>query len=172
MSVTKIDDFYFSTILNVNEFIKPNELSEIYSKNKLRSNEYIDNYLLEKITKKIGFKCNNIGYIENDINIVERTIGKIHTTHFTGNIHYNIKLEVSVCVPLVGSIIESKVVGKNQVGIMCISHPLQIMICRNLDDDSSILDSVNVGDSIKVEILKYRIVLNDKNIKVIGKLII
>ena len=171
MSVTKIDDFYFSSTLNIDEFIKPNELSNIYSKNKLRSNEYIDQYLLEKIKKKRGKKCNNTGYIEDGIRIVERTIGKIHATHFTGNIHYNLKLDVSICIPLVGSVIECKVLGKNQVGIMCMVHPLQIMICNNLETSELINDNINPGDLIKVEILKYRIILNDKNIKVIGKIV-
>ena len=171
MSITKIEDFYFSSTLNINEFIKPNELSNIYLKNKLRSNEYIDIYLLDKIKKSICNKCNNTGYIAEEISIIERTIGKIHSTHFTGNIHYNIKLNVSICIPLVGSVIECKVLGKNQVGIMCTAHPLQIMICYNLENNKTIIDNINSGDLIKIEILKYRVILNDKNIKIIGKIV-
>jgi len=171
MSLTKIEDFYFSSTLNVNEFIKPSELSDIYSKNKLRTNEYMDIYLLDRIKKKIGNRCNNAGYIGEGIHIIERTIGKIHATHFTGNIHYTIKLDVSICIPLIGAIVECKVLGKNQVGIMCLAHPLQIMICYNLENDKTSIDNINPGDLIKVEIVKYRIVLNDKNIKVIGKII-
>lgn len=172
MSLTKIEDFYFSSILNVNEFIKPSELSDIYSKNKLRTNEYVDKYLLDNIKKKIGNRCNNTGFIGDDIHIIERTIGKIHATHFTGNIHYTLKLDVSICIPLIGAVVECTVLGKNQVGIMCLSHPLQIMICYNLQNDKTVIDNINPGDLIKVEIVKYRIVLNDKNIKVIGKIII
>ena len=52
MAVSKIEDFYFSSTLNINEFIKPSELSEIYSKHTMRSNEYVDKYLLTKIKKK------------------------------------------------------------------------------------------------------------------------
>ena len=171
MAVSKIEDFYFSSTLNINEFIKPSELSEIYSKRTMRSNEYVDKYLLTKIKKKLGNKCNNSGYIADGIHIIERTIGKIHTTHFTGNIHYTIKLDVSICVPLIGAIIECKVLGKNQVGVMCTAHPLQVMICYNLENDKSVIDTISTGDVIKVEILKYRIILNDKNIKVIGKIV-
>ena len=44
-------------------------------------------------TSTLARKCSKYGYVKGDsIRILERSIGKINTTHFTGNVIFDIKL--------------------------------------------------------------------------------
>ena len=76
-----IDDIFDSS-----SYIEPNELKKL--KNNYNNN--INNYLTEKIKLKLGDKCNDIGFVNKDsIEIVDRSIGKINSSQFNGNIQFN-----------------------------------------------------------------------------------
>lgn len=165
MSVTEIKDLFIPSNLNLIEVIKPNELESVYSKH--GNNGKINEILLDKIRKKICNKCNNKGYVGNDIEIISRSIGKINASHFTGNIHYNVKLKVNICVPLIGTKIKAKVLGKNEAGVLCMVEPFKIMISP-LNED---INDLNNEDEIIVEVLRYKVDINEKYIKILGKFI-
>lgn len=132
----------------------------------------IDGYLLNIVKNKIGNKCIDIGFIDkNSIKILSRSIGKINTSHFNGEIYYNLKLEGAVCKPSEGNKVKAKVVGKNKIGLFAVLGPLQIVIASAHHEDTSFLDKLEKGDEIITEIVNYKYQLNDDHIKVIGKFI-
>ena len=161
MDITNIDNLYVPSTLSMVEMITSNELSNVY-----KENTNIEGYLSNKIKRKICNKCNHMGFINEDISIINRSIGKLNSTHFNGSVYYNIKLKINVCVPLIGSLIKCKIIGKNDAGVLCEIKPLKIMLCSNLDD----LEELEIGSDILVEILNYKIVINEDNIKVLGRL--
>ena len=165
MSTTKIKDLYIPSNITLIEIIKPEELEDIYRQRS--HNDKINDILLEKIRKKICNKCNNKGYVSDDIEIISRSIGKINASHFTGNIHYNVKLKINICIPLIGTKIKAKVIGKNEAGVLCTIEPFKIMISP-LNED---IAELNNEDEIIIEVVRYKIDINEKYIKILGKFI-
>ena len=166
MSYNSIKDLIIPSTITLVESVQPSELSKIY-KSSIDENTAINTYLLEKIRGKICNKCNNKGYVTNDIDIINRSIGKINAAHFTGDIHYTIKVKINICIPLVGSKIKTKVVGKNEAGILCVTHPFKIMISP-LDDRTS---QLNIGDEIIIEVQRYKVDINGENIKILANFV-
>ncbi len=159
--ITNIQDLYIPSTLSIVEMVNSNELSNIYSRP-----GQINSYLLTKIKKKYCNKCNNVGYIGDDIEIISRTIGKLNSCHFNGSIYYNIKVKVYICTPLIGTNIRCSIKGKNEAGVLCEAHPFKIMLCSDIDD----ISNLEVGEDITIEVLNYRAEINDRNIKVLGRL--
>ena len=156
------NSLFFESTLNLTEVIKPNEIPE--------SNN-IENILLNKIKERIGNKCIQRGYVKKDsIKILERSIGKINSAHFNGNIHYNVRISLDICIPHIDTVLNCKVVGKNPAGIMCINGPLQILISPEIHSNVDSFNTINKGDIISIIIIKYQTMLNDDHIRVIGKL--
>lgn len=163
MNVTSISQLYIPSTINTVEMIDACELDNVFT-----NKSEIDNYIISKLKKKITMKCNHMGYIGENISIINRSIGKVKSTHFNGNVYYNLKLKINICVPLRGARIACNVLGKNDAGILCEAHPFKIILCENIDSE---LDHINIGDDLIIEILNFKIVINDKNIKVLGKLV-
>ena len=161
MDITDINDLYIQSSLSIVEMIESDELSNTYS-----SKKAIDEYLMSKIKKKYCNKCNHMGYVNENIEIINRSIGKLKPSHFNGSIYYNIQVIFNICVPLIGSHIKCKIVGKNDAGVLCEAPPLKIMLCSDIDD----LDGLEVGEDVVVEVLNYKVVINESNIKVLGRL--
>ena len=98
-----MNSIFYKKTVQYKELILPNELMDD-----------IDYILTNKIKNKIGDKCSKEGFINKDsIILLERSIGKINSAHFSGNVEYNIQFEVETCNPLEGNIIEHcNVIGK------------------------------------------------------------
>ena len=164
MEEISINKLYFSTTIDMVETLKSHELP--------KTSLDINKILLQKIKKKIGNKCNHEGFVKEDsIKIIQRSIGKLIASHFTGDIHYNVKLDANICVPAVGSRVKCTVVGKNQAGILSILSPLQIMLSPHTPENSEIFEIIDTNDQIIVEIIGYKVMLNYDYIKVLGKFI-
>ena len=152
---------FIKTIIDIKENIKPHH---IYNP------ESINETLLIKIKKKIGDKCSNYGYIIKDsIKIVDRSLGDIISSHFNGNLVFNIKLEVQICSPSKNDIITCKVVAKNKIGILCENSPFIIILSKDYHDKHSKFDTIQKGDSIYVKILDYKYKYSDNQIQIVGE---
>ena len=161
MNITNIDDLYIQSTLSIVEMVNSNELMHVYG-----DKQALHDHLLSKIKKKHCNKCNHMGYINDNIEIISRSIGKMKPAHFNGSIYYNIQVAFNICTPLIGSIIKCKIIGKNDAGVLCEAHPLKIMLCSDIDN----LDELEVGNEVMIELLNYKIVINESNIKVLGRL--
>lgn len=132
----------------------------------------IDSYIINQVKTKIGDKCIDIGYVDKEsVNIISRSIGKINTSHFNGEIYYDIRVEANVCKPSEGQQLKCKVVGKNKIGLFALAGPLQIVIASVHYNDTSFFDKINKDDEIIVKIVSYKYQLNDDNIKVIAEFV-
>lgn len=131
----------------------------------------IDSILLDKSKKSLGNKCSKYGYIlEESIKIIHRSIGKIKSSHFDGTVIYNLKLEVKVCNPTEGDIVECQVIGKNKMGILAKKKPLIIALSQLHHNETSIFNSININQTIQVKVIDTKFSLKDKDIQVIGKI--
>ena len=138
----------------------------------------INESLKKKIVQKIEGKCCKNGYVKKgSTNILSRSIGQINSSHFSGNIIYNVKLEVEVCNPKKGDQIECVVLGINKMGIMCKSKeksPLLIALSKihhQEPEKQKRFISIKEKDQIKVEVICSKFELNDTEINVIAELV-
>ena len=151
---------YYSQIINITEGVEAYNLGKD-----------IDNLLLEKLKNKLGNKCTKNGYILKDsIKILERSIGTIKTTHFNGLTIYNIKLEIKVCNPTEGDVVNCQVIGKNKMGILAKQFPMLIALSKIHHTNLSRFDSIMPNDYIKIKVIDSKFSINDDEIQVIGKL--
>lgn len=169
-SVNSIKDLFIQQVVSVRESLL---LSELNTENITAStSDLINNALLKKVINKVGGKCMDVGYIDkNSINILTRTIGKINTSHFNGEVYYHVQVECLVCKPMAEQLIEAKCIGKNKIGILCVAGPLQIIIPFSHHEDASFYNDVNKNDKVVVKVINCKFQLNDDHIKVIGKFV-
>ena len=158
-----ISSLFTPTTHCITEYLLPSEIP---------NTNIIDTILLEKIKKNIGNKCIQLGYVDKDsIKLIKRTVGSINAAHFNGTVHYNVLISLNICIPKINDIIEAKVVGKNQAGILCQVHPLQIMLSPENQGDSQMYESVEKEDYIKIRILRYKIMRDYDHIRILGKFV-
>lgn len=170
MNISTLKDLYTSQVIQINESLP--SLNELNLSLTSETTDAINVYLEKKIRNKIGGRCINIGFIDKDnIKIISRSIGKMNTSHFNGEIYYHVQLECNVCKPIPNQIIEAKVVGKNKIGILCMLGPLQIIIPFSHHEDASFYNNINKDDKITLQVINSKFQLNDDHIKVIGKFI-
>jgi len=168
-TITDLKELYIPQIIYIKEGV---QLSELGMDTGGSTSNILDIFLENKIRKKIGGKCMNVGYIDkNGIKVVSRSMGKMNTSHFNGEIYYQVQLECKVCKPVPNQIIEAKIVGKNKIGILCTAGPLQIIIPSSHHEDASFYNMLNKDDNIIVKIINYKFQLNDDHIKVVGEYI-
>ena len=151
-----------------NVVLKPNEI-----------NQEFDTIILKKLKSIYENVCSKYGYIKNNsIKILKRSIGVIKTQHFNGNICFDVVCIAEICNPIQGSIIKCKVKAKNSLGLLAEGYYDKIPILEIIVPKISAgiqsevnLDSVAIGQEIKIEVCGKKYQLFDKHISIIGKAI-
>ena len=151
-----------------NIIIKPNELDANFEKT-----------ILKKVKNMYENVCSKHGYIKNNsIKILERSIGTINNQHFNANIRYQLKCIAEICNPIQGSIIKCKVKAKNSLGLLAEGYYDKIPILEIIVPKISAgiqseinIDTVTIGQEIKIEVCGKKYQLFDKHISIIGKAI-
>lgn len=151
-----------------NIIIKPNELDSNFEKT-----------ILKKVKNMYENVCSKHGYIKNNsIKILERSIGTINNQHFNANIRYQLKCIAEICNPIQGSIIKCKVKAKNSLGLLAEGYYDKIPILEIIVPKISAgiqseinIDTVVIGQEIKIEVCGKKYQLFDKHISIIGKAI-
>lgn len=154
---------------NTSVQLKPKEL-----------NKNLDETIYTKLKGNLENMCSKHGYIKkNSIRIVKRSIGQLIVPHFNGNVLYHLQCVAEICNPAQGSIIKCNVKAKNPMGLLAEGHydntPILHIIVPKLSAgiQSEIdIDSVNIGDNIKIEVCCKKFLLYDKYISIIGKAIL
>ena len=159
-----LQNVFYPSIIDYIQELFPNEVN---------AHADINTILLEKVKNSIGDKCSKEGYVKKEsIKLIDRSIGKIVSSHFNGNIIFNLKLEVDICNVTEGNIIKCKVAGINKVGIMCEKKPLIIVLSKIYHEHNlEKFESIQIGDIINVEVIGSRFEYNDNEINVVGKLV-
>lgn len=154
-----INNIYFNNVL----------LKKIVVKSKYL-NENIENYISTYLKEKVEGICIDEGYIKPDsVKIIQRSVGILLGSRFTGDITYEIAYAASICNPVIGNVILCKVKFINKLGILANNGPLSIIIGRQIQKNED-FNNINIGDMIKVEVITKKFSLNDKEIRIIGKL--
>ena len=155
-----MDNIFFNCVLNKKVVIQPKYL-----------NEKIDDYILEYLINSVQGKCIYEGYVKPDtIKIIKKSIGMILGNRFTGDITYNIIYTADVCNPVIGNIIECKVKFINKLGILANNEPLKVIVGKQFHSNDIDINKISENDMIKVEVIAKKFNLNDKEIRVVGKL--
>lgn len=165
----QIQSLFMRQSFSIKETLHPGELSSI---DKDEYNKSIHSLLLNKIKKKIGNKCNKHGFIDEDsITLLTRSAGEINTTHFNGDMYFNVLVQANVCNPTEGNTIVCKVIGTNKIGMFAVAKPIQVIVAAAHHTNINIFEEIKPGENILVEIINFKFKLNSDNIQVIGKFI-
>ena len=149
-------------------------------------NKDIDNIILLKLKKIYEGYCKDYCYIlNNSINIINRTMGKIETYENNNIIKYNVKYSCDIISPTKGEKIKIKVSNINKMGIIGYikidekystsdnpfdNSPLIIIVPNDMITNYNIND-INIGSVLHVEILGFRIKFRNEKIQVVCKIV-
>ena len=165
----RIQSLFMRQAFTVKETVHPNELNEIDTEDYDQS---INSLLLKKIKNRIGNKCNKFGYVNKDtISLISRSAGSINTSHFNGDMHFNVYIQANICNPTEGNNIICKVIGVNKIGIFAVSEPVQVIVASAHEENTNIFQEIKADDNIEVEIINFQFKLNSDNIQAIDKFI-
>ena len=130
----------------------------------------IDLLLEGKLRSKLEGRCSRHGFVLSDtIKILSRSMGAVERGRFTGSLIYHVQAEGSVLNPPDGTILEGEVIRKNKMGLYVnYKDAIRIIVPRDADIGNEELDSIEVGEVIKVEIKKSRFQVNDAYILSVG----
>jgi len=138
-----------------------------------------ENTILNKL--KINYEniCSKYGYIKKDtIKIIKRSVGQLKKEHFNANVYFDVVCIAEICNPAQGSIIKCKVKAKNSLGVLAEGYYdsipiLQIIIPKiSAGIQSEInIDTISIGDEVKIEVCGKKYQLFDKHISIIGRAI-
>lgn len=136
----------------------------------------IDGIISHKLKKYEG-KCTKNGYVVNDsIEIVNRSVGKIINIDNKSLIEYKINYKIKTISPNKGCIYDCIINNITKMGLICFvefgdqkelkTSPLLVIVPKEYCD----IEKVKEGYKIKVETMDKRIKYMGKQIQLIGKI--
>ena len=154
------NNIYVNTLLKKRIIMKPEYINKNFNKN------------IEKILhNNIADKCINEGYVKGDsINIIKRSLPKVITSNFTGNLAIDIVCSVDICKPVYGNIIQCTINKINILGLQAEVAPLSIIIAKEYHTNKDLFKDLKVGQKIDVMVIATRYTINESKIEVVGKL--
>jgi len=130
--------------------------------------------LRKKISEKFEGTCCKYGYVKPDsLSIQNYSAGIINNDY----ILFTCTVEMLVCSPVEGMVIECQVQNITKAGIRAEIHkynpsPLVIFIARDHHFQNAYFNSINENDVIYIKVIGSRFELNDKYISVIAEIIV
>jgi len=130
----------------------------------------ITNIIQKKFRAKLEGHCSLHGWVKpNSVNILNRSVGAFGHGDFTGDIVYHVQAEGKVINPPSGIEVTGDVIRKNKMGMYVNYHDaVRIILPRDLHIGDDEYDSIQIGETIKVEIKKSRFQVNDEYILSVG----
>lgn len=138
--------------------------------NVLGSGKNLDAIILENIKESYGGRTSTYGYIISDsMMILSRTLPELSGESLTGKMRCIVQVKATSIIVQKGHIINAKVIGKNKAGILLEKSPIRILLNRiqNPSDEDGI-NSLDIGDMVKCEIVDIRYRDGDKSIQCFG----
>lgn len=130
----------------------------------------IDAVLEGKIRARLEGKCSRHGYVLNDsTKILSRSMGSLERGRFTGHLIFHVQVEGKVLNPPDKTILDGEVIRKNKMGLYVnYRDAIRIIVPRDANIGNENFESVEVGETITVEIKKSRFQVNDEYILSVG----
>jgi DNA-directed RNA polymerase subunit E'/Rpb7 len=138
--------------------------------NKVGKDATIESALLQKLREKLENKCSEHGFVIPDtLKLISRSMGYFEPGSFTGDAVYYVKAEGKVYYPADGVKVIGEVLRKNKMGLyVTYKKALKIQVPRDLHLGNEDFESVEIGDTVEVELKKSLFQINDPFILVNG----
>lgn len=159
-------NIFYRVMLNDRMKIEPKHLSKTYR-----------TYVTNRLKTLMEGTCTKHGLIkQGSIDVYKIAPGNIELISLNGSIVFDVYYHAEVCNPLIGSILKSTVVNVNKFGILAESSGiLEIIIAKNsvnINHDSVVnLESIQIGQSVMVEVVGKKFELGDKKISIVGRIV-
>lgn len=129
-----------------------------------------DQLILTRAKELLEKKCSEHGYIlPGSIQMISRSMAHFEPARFTADAVYYVKLEGKVIYPVDGIEITGKVIRKNKMGLYVnYRDAIHIQVPRDLHLGNIEYDSVEVGDTVTIEMKRSRFAVNDLHILATG----
>jgi len=130
----------------------------------------IDAVLEEKLRVRLEGKCSRHGFVLTEsIKILSRSMGSLERGRFTGHLLFHVQAEGNVLNPPDKTILDGEVIRKNKMGLYVnYRDAIRIIVPRDANIGIDEFESVEVGETITVEIKKSRFQVNDEYILSVG----
>jgi len=136
----------------------------------------IDAFLLAKIRKDLESQCCTHGYVLNgSTQILARSMGQAEHGRFTGDFIFNCKVKISCLLPTADQIIEGRILKMNKLGGYAllvdegkIHEAMRILLPRDLHLGNTEFDSIEVGQGVRIKLLRSRFQAKDAFIQAVG----
>lgn len=126
----------------------------------------IDKNLETSVKERYEGQCYQGVFIKpSSIKMKERTVGQIVGSRFTGDMTYRVLFECLVYKPVIGSVVDAFVVGKNNAGILAKINeseiPMKIFLSKNQHGETAHnFEKIGENHPIKVKLLNYEVQYN------------
>jgi len=130
----------------------------------------IDLLLEEKLSSRLEGKCSRHGFVKpGSVKIMSRSMGSVERGRFTGDLLFYIQAEGTVLNPPDGHILEGEIIRKNKMGLYVnYNDAIRVIVPRDVNIGNEEFESVDIGESVRVEIKKSRFQVNDEYILSVG----
>ena len=130
----------------------------------------IEALVQDKLQARLEGRCSKHGYVvPGTLKLISRSMGILEKGRFTGSFIFHVQAEGNVLNPPEGIVIEGEVIRKNKMG-MYVSYKdaIRVIIPRDLHIGDEAFESVEIGETVQVEIKKSRFQVNDPYILSVG----
>lgn len=136
----------------------------------------IDGYLLKKIRAQLEGQCCVHGYVyPGNTQILARSMGQAEHGRFTADFIFYCKIRVYCFSPYANQEVDTRIFKMNKIGAYALVvengntlEAMRILIPRDLHLGNGEFDTLQVGDTIRVRILRSRFQTNDAFIQGVG----
>lgn len=138
--------------------------------------------ILQILKDNFESRCTRNGYVRSDsIRLHKVSPGRMDSAHLNGDVSFTVMYQCEICNPTVGDRFTATVTNINKFGLLAhagasnsvgeFTPVINVIIPKQGTAVQSAidLDSVQIGDTLGVEVLGKKFELNDANIRVIGK---
>jgi hypothetical protein len=137
--------------------------------NKVGRTAKMDDLIMDKLRELLEDKCSEHGFVlPGTLSLVSRSMGYFEPGRFTGDAVYYVKASGQVLYPADGVRVVGEVLRKNKMGLYAVyRNALRIQLPRDLHMEGDIadqFDSIQIGDTIEIELKKSLFHVNDPNI--------
>ena len=141
-----------------------------------KASEDIDAYLLEKIRKNLEGQCCTHGYVRpGSTQILARSLGQAEHGRFTGDFLYHCKMKILCLLPSADQIVDARILKTNKLGCYALivdegrlREAMRILLPRDLHIGNTNFDNLEVGQGVRVRLLRSRFQAKDAFIQAVG----
>lgn len=136
----------------------------------------INSFLLKKMRTRMEGKCTTHGYARNgSMQILARSMGQAEHGRFTGAFLYYCKIRIDCLLPYAEQIVDGRILKMNKLGAYALLNEngedleaMRILLPRDLHLGNAAFDSLTVGSTVRMRLLRSRFQANDAFIQAVA----